>query len=126
MARILVIDDEAGVRTILEHTLKTSGHEVVLAASGKEGIDRHRQTPVDVAIIDLFMPDQDGLTTISQFRREFPDVGIIAISGYDTSGAMLTVAREIGALRILDKPFEVKMILALIEDVLRTKTAPTK
>jgi len=124
MARILIIDDEPSIRTILDHTLRAAGHEVFLARNGKEGIELQRASPADVAIIDLFMPDQDGIETIIAFRRDFPKAGIIAISGNDPSGAMLTIARQLGAMRILDKPFESRTILAQIDDELRAMSKP--
>lgn len=118
MARILVVDDEAGVRTILEHALKTAGYEVVVSENGRDGMKKHRAVPVDIAIIDLFMPDQDGIETITTFREQSPEVPIIAISGNDSSGAMLSMARQLGATRVLEKPFDGPTLLLMVQEVL--------
>jgi DNA-binding NtrC family response regulator len=120
MARILVVDDETGVRVALERILSQSGHEIFLAADGKDATRQNHVLPVDLVIIDLFMPDQDGLETITAFRRDFPEVAIIAISGgYDSSGAMLSIARELGASRILEKPFDYETLVRSVDEVLQ-------
>jgi len=120
MATILVIDDETGVRVALERILTQSGHEVLSASDGKEALRIHHKRPADLVIVDVFMPDQDGLETITAFRKDFPHVTIIAISGgYDASGAMLSIARELGAARILEKPFDYETLLRSVDEVLQ-------
>jgi len=119
MPTILVVDDDTGIRTIFERTLTQAGYDVLLAANGKEGIHLHRLHPADVAIIDVFMPDQDGLETITMLRRLSPEAGIIAVSGgYTASSTMLSIALELGARRILEKPFDADTLLQAIEEVL--------
>ena len=105
MARILVIDDDADTRAMLEQILKAAGHEVFLAAYGREGVMRHRACPADLVITDLYMPNQDGMETIREFRIRFPEVALIAMSGGTDSGAMLAMARNLAAVGILHKPF---------------------
>src|SRR5437762_7182307 len=83
MARILVIDDDAQVRGAVRRVLERAGHTVVDVADGEAGIRAHRERPTDLIITDIFMPEQDGIETIQQLRREFPRVKIIAISGGD-------------------------------------------
>ncbi|HEY4952113.1 MAG TPA: response regulator [Verrucomicrobiae bacterium] len=118
MARILIIDDDANLRTILGHALKAVGHEVILAADGREGIKQHRAVPADLIITDLFMPEQEGLETIRQLRKEFPEIAIIAMSGIDPTNTMLTIASKLGAARILQKPFGIERLLKTIDEVL--------
>jgi DNA-binding NtrC family response regulator len=121
MARILVIDDESDVRAVLGQTLEAAGHEVVLAADGREGMKEYRATPADLVITDLYMPDREGLETIAELRRHLPDVRIIAMSGGAVADLMLNVARKLGALAILEKPFLSKQLLAAVEKVLQLK-----
>src|SRR5260370_18462125 len=90
MARILVIDDDADMRTLLEHTLQSAGHEVVLAADGREGVQQYRTQPADLVITDLYMPIQQGLETIIQLRKEYPTVCIIALCGESTPRPLLS------------------------------------
>ena len=118
MPRILVIDDELEVRVVLEKILQSAGHEAVLAANGVEGLRQYRQSAADLVITDLFMPELDGLESIMAFRREFPEAKLIAISGNIAADAMLSVARRLGALMVLEKPFTPEQLLAAIEKVL--------
>lgn len=106
MAKILVIDDEAGIRESFTKILTRFGHSVVTAANGREGVDIHRETPVDIVITDIFMPEQEGIETIIELRRDFPDVKIIAVSGGGCRGSRdyLPVARGLGADIVLSKP----------------------
>ena len=118
MARILIIDDDANLRTILGHVLKEAGHEVNVAADGPEGIKQHRAAPADLIITDLFMPEQEGLETIRQLHREFPELAIIAMSGVDPTNTMLTIALKLGAAKVLQKPFDVEKLLKTVDEVL--------
>ena len=105
MARILVIDDDPDTRAMLEQTLKCAGYEVILAADGREGVERHSTSPADLVITDIYMPKLDGLETIREFRRRFPEVSIIAMSGRTTAVTMLSIAQKLGAVAVLHKPF---------------------
>ena len=118
MARILVIDDDAGMRAVIEQTLKEAGHEIVLAPDGREGLKEHYVKPMDLVITDLFMPEQDGLETIITLKRNFPKIHVIAMSGENTlSAGMLSVARKLGA-DTLEKPFSTEELLSAVEKVL--------
>ena len=86
MARILIIDDDEQVRRYLRKILEAQGHEVVAASDGKLGIELCREEPTDLIITDIFMPEKEGLETIGELRRDYPDVKIIAISGGGRTG----------------------------------------
>src|SRR5262245_34480726 len=81
MAQILIIDDDPDMRAMLEQTLQSAGHEVTMAANGNQGLEVQCAKPASLIITDLLMPEKDGLETIIDFRRGFPKVPIIAISG---------------------------------------------
>jgi DNA-binding NtrC family response regulator len=123
MAKILIIDDDEEMRRTLEQVLKASGHEVSTADEGRRGINQHKSAPVELAIVDLFMSGQEGLETITQFRRDFPEVAIIAMSGGNaTSHSMLTVAKHLGAARTLEKPFDIAKLLATVDEALASRS----
>ena len=125
MARILVIDDDPDIRAMLEQILKSAGHEVILAADGREGMERHRSSPADLVITDLFMPNQEGLETIHEFRTRFPEVAIIAMSGRAAAVTMLSVAQKFGAVAVLHKPFAADELIAAVAKALGGQT-PTQ
>ncbi len=118
MARILVIDDDPDTRAMLEQTLKTAGHEVVLAADGKEGVERYRTSPADLVITDIYMPKQDGLETIREFHRRSPELRIIAMSGRALAVTMLSIAQDLGAVGILQKPFLADQLITAVAKAL--------
>ena len=118
MARILIIDDDADMRAFVGQTLQAAGHEVVLAADGKEGVEQHRIRPAELVITDMYMPNQAGLETIVQLRKEYPAVRIIAMCGKSTAMPMLSAAQRLGAVAFLQKPFLPDQLLAEVSKVL--------
>lgn len=118
--RILVIDDEASVRQIVEEMLALEGYDVITAPNGKAGLQLFRREPTDLIITDIFMPEMEGLETIREFQREFPKVQIIAMSGGGETGMLsfLSYAKRFGAVRTLRKPFSRAELLASVKEVL--------
>jgi CheY-like chemotaxis protein len=117
MPSVLVIDDEEQVRQLIRETLEPAGYEVEEAGDGREGLNRYRTKPADLVIMDILMPDQDGLESIMTLHREFPLSRVIAITGgSDMIGIMnfLDVAKMLGARQTLQKPFEVKALLEAV------------
>ena len=123
MARVLVIDDEEQVRTLIREVLEGAGHEVMEAGNGREAMKLFEANPTSVVITDLVMPEQDGLETIRELRRRFPAVKIIAVSGAQQklNLDLLYVAEKLGALRTMEKPFEIRKLVALVEELLQDK-----
>ena len=119
MFRILVMDDEADARIFLEDVLQSAGYQVVLARDGAEGMKRYDSEPTDLALIDLFMPNREGLETIKELRKRAPDFPIIAISGDSLADCLLQVARKIGANEILQKPFSPEELLESVRNCFR-------
>lgn len=107
MAYILVIDDEEAIGQTIEAMLEDSGHRCQIASSGIEAEAIADLEHFDIAIVDMLMPEKDGIETIFAFRRRFPNMKIIAISGggrFQNFG-YLRFAREFGAAVTMQKPF---------------------
>ncbi len=79
--KILIIDDDYRIRSLFRMWLEREGLDVFEAENGLEGVAIQRTNPMDLIICDLIMPVQEGIETITQLKNEFPDIGIIAISG---------------------------------------------
>lgn len=106
MAKILVVDDDVQVREFINRVLLVDGHEVCQAPDGRVAVDIcHRHLP-DLMVIDLIMPDKEGLETIRELRREYPAMRILAISGGGLAGtdSYLRLAQRLGADDIMAKP----------------------
>ena len=119
-ARIVVADDEAGVRSFLRKALEEGGYEVMEAPNGKLAVKEALAGRVDLVITDLVMPEQEGIETIRALRRDVPGVGIIAISGA-LGPQFLEVARMLGAQVALRKPVSAEVILAKVAEVLKSR-----
>src|SRR6185503_15672655 len=124
MARILIVDDDDAFRQMLRLTLMKMGYDVVEAVNGKEAIKRYVGMPADVVITDLIMPEQEGLETIQEFRRRYPAVRIVAMSGGGRIDAqnILVVASFFGADRTFTKPFSNRDLVAAIDELLSVRS----
>ena len=113
---ILVIDDEQSIRDLIRTWLEREGHTVFEADNGRRGLAAHRRHPVDLVICDLIMPEQEGIETIGHFTKEFPTVGLIAISGGGHIGAhaYLSAAQQLGAWKIFPKPLDMVAMMEAI------------
>jgi CheY-like chemotaxis protein len=120
MARVLVIDDDADVRRVIQRVLERRGHTVALAADGLEGVRRWREQGADIVLLDIHMPRADGLETLVQLRALHPEVPVVVISGgRQTEGMdLLGDASLLGATRILAKPFSAPELSRAITETL--------
>ena len=121
MNRILIIDDDEQIRLLLKQILEMSEYEVIDAPNENEGIRHFRKSQIDLIIMDMIMPEIDGMETITKLKQVFPNVKIIAISG--GSRVMdprdhLHYATQAGALHTFTKPFDIKEMLKVIEKLL--------
>jgi|SRR6185503_19467004 len=121
MARILVIEDEGGLRHVLAGALAAAGHDVVEAENGKEALLRYGQTRPDLVITDLYMPEMDGMEVVIALRKASPALKVIVISGggdLHMPDIALKTALALGAFRAIDKPFELQPFLETVEQAL--------
>ncbi len=107
MAQIIVIDDDGAIRTLIRETLELLGHGVREAADGRQGMRAFRKHGADLVITNIFMPEQEGIETITELQEEQCPPPILAISGGGTSGyaEVLEEAMLFGATATLAKPF---------------------
>lgn len=123
MARILIIDDDPGFRFVLRHTLSTLGHTVHEAIDGKEALPWIESGTIDIAVIDIVMPDMDGFELLRKFRRESAGrpapMKVIVMSGGTMIGKAnyLRMAELLGANRTLAKPFPPETLIAVINEL---------
>ncbi len=124
MARILIIDDDDQIRKMLRLTLNAAGFDVVEAQDGKIAMKLfHQDLTVDLVITDLIMPEKEGIETIIELRRDFPNVPIIAISGggrIDPNDYLL-LAKKLGAQITLEKPFSRKDIINAVNELITSE-----
>ena len=121
MKRILLIEDDELVRTMLRKTLERAGYEVAEAPDGRKGIALQNEKPADLIITDILMPDQEGLETIIEVTRTFPKMKMIAISGGGRvdSEYYLRMAKQFGAIQTFTKPIDREKLLAAVQELLK-------
>jgi len=109
-AKLLIVDDDAQIRSFLATLLEADGYTVVQASNGREAQARCHESALDLVITDLIMPEQEGLETIHAIRHQWPDIPVIAISGA-YGGAYLELAKKLGAQAVFRKPFQAHAVL---------------
>jgi CheY-like chemotaxis protein len=106
MASILVVDDDADIRALIEAVLETDGHEITLAADGKEALNKLKRRPYDLVLLDIMMPTMSGYEVLEQIRampsRASTPV-VVVTAKHDPTGVMREV--QGGALDHIAKPF---------------------
>lgn len=120
MSRVLIIDDDEQILSLVRRILEREGHEVLDACDGNQGTKLCRQTRIDLVITDIIMPEKEGLETIIELKRALPGIKIIAISGGARiePGDYLNMAAKLGAQRTLTKPFNREDLLQAVRDLL--------
>jgi CheY-like chemotaxis protein len=121
MTRVLVVDDDARVRTTARALLEAAGFQVVEAENGSTALGLVGSEPVEVVLTDIFMPDTDGIELIHTLRRASPNLPIVAMSGggYDDGKEVLSVARLLGAVGIVQKPLTRRTLVGAIRRAVR-------
>jgi CheY-like chemotaxis protein len=116
--KILVVEDDPDARALIESILKLSGLTVVLAADGKEGLQRAQIESPDLIITDIAMPRLNGLGLTRELRGmpEFKNIPILAVTSYGMEKAMEAI--KAGANRALARPVQNHLLLAFVFDLL--------
>jgi CheY-like chemotaxis protein len=109
MTKILVIDDEQGIRNLLDTLLRRKGYDVVLAESGRQGLELFRRERPDVIVLDLKMPEMDGLTVLRQIKNLDPGKPVIILTGAGTAEAERQV-RALGVTEYVEKEFSLHLL----------------
>lgn len=111
---ILVVDDEAMIRNLLEKILTKEGYKIILAKDGQEALDIINTKKVDIVISDMKMPRMNGLDLLKTLKRDRPEIGVVIMTGY---GDTYTVkdALLLGADEYITKPFKSYEMLMIVE-----------
>lgn len=127
MANILVIDDDDDVLVLISTVLKRFKHTVHALSDGRQALEIHKKEPIDLIITDILMPEVDGIEVIRKFRREYPQLKIIAISGggWTEPQQFLAMASRLGADATFNKPFEWDKLVETVNDLLGLPAVPS-
>jgi DNA-binding response OmpR family regulator len=124
--RILIIDDDDSIRGFIRRVLEHHGYEIQEARNGDEGIRLYRSWKPDLVLLDLYMPEKDGLETLRDLRQESPLPKVVTMSGggprYDV--AILQSSRFLGSNSALVKPFTIGELTEIVRNTLEGGAAP--
>ncbi len=122
MARILVVDDDEHIRDIVRFALESVGHQVTEAADGREALERFSAAPAELVVLDVLMPEQDGLEVCRQLR-ERSEAPILFLSSRDDEVDRI-VGLEVGGDDYVTKPFSPRELVARVKAMLRRTRPP--
>lgn len=114
---VLVVEDEAPMRSFLEKVLDRSGYEVVTAADGESALNELARGRCDVLVLDMCLPGMSGSEVLQRVRREWPSIAVVVITGYPSEEAVIECMSR-GAARFLSKPFKVSEFMRAITGAL--------
>jgi DNA-binding NtrC family response regulator len=117
-ARILIIDDDENIRKVLQAILEDEGYFVETADTGKKGIEKSEKEFYNLALIDVRLPDMEGIALLSKLRNTKPKMRKIIVTGYPTLQNAIAAVNK-GADAYVMKPFEVEKILQTIQEQLQ-------
>jgi two-component system response regulator PilR (NtrC family) len=112
---VLVVDDEEVMRDILGSLLTKEGYRVKLAATGEEGLEVGRAEPVDVAIVDVMLPDMSGIEVLDGLKRADPEMVVVMITAFASVETAIT-AMKMGAFDYITKPFKNDEVLVVVSN----------
>jgi two-component system, NtrC family, nitrogen regulation response regulator NtrX len=127
MNHILVVDDEAEIRSSLEEILREEGYGVACAANADEAMDLVRDVPYDVVLLDIWLPGRDGLEVLAEMRELKPEARpeIVIISGHGTIEAAVK-ATKLGAYDFLEKPLSLDRTLIVVKNAVEARRLRTE
>ena len=116
MKNVLVVDDDPSIRALIRLFLEAAGYAVIEAADGRRGMRVLDETPVELVILDIFMPEMDGLEVLQALRERYRACKVMAISGGSAKVGMdlLGHATIFGADTVLEKPFTEATLLGKV------------
>lgn len=116
--KILVIEDEAIIRDLLLEFLTGLGYSVILAKTASEGLKEAQDSNVKLVLVDLRLPDQQGIEIIKKLKAARPDIAPVIMTAFPTPESRAQ-ANELGVTAYLTKPFNLAQLQALIQKTLK-------
>jgi two-component system nitrogen regulation response regulator NtrX len=117
MTRILVVDDEDGIREVLQEILEDEGYEVFAAEDGLAALSTLKTEPIDLVILDVWLPQKGGIEVLEEVKETYVDMPVIVISGHGSIDVAVK-AVKMGAFDFLEKPLSLEKVVTLVRNAL--------
>jgi two-component system nitrogen regulation response regulator NtrX len=114
----LVVDDEQGIRQVLQDVLGDEGHQVIAVEDGFQALEILEKDAVDLVILDVWLPNMGGIDVLKRVRKDWPDIEVVVISGHANIN-MAVQAVKIGAFDFLEKPLSLEKTITVVENALK-------
>jgi two-component system nitrogen regulation response regulator NtrX len=118
LSTILVVDDEQGIREVLQDVLADEGHRVITVEDGFRALEILEQGSVDLVILDVWLPNMGGIDVLKRIRDNWPEIEVVVISGHANIN-MAVQAVKIGAFDFLEKPLSLEKTITVVENALK-------
>jgi two-component system nitrogen regulation response regulator NtrX len=118
LSSILVVDDEQGIRQVLQDVLGDEGHQVVAVEDGFQALEILAKEAVDLVSLDVWLPNMGGIDVLKRVRKGWPDIEVVVISGHANIN-MAVQAVKIGAFDFLEKPLSLEKTITVVENALK-------
>ncbi len=117
MSKILVIDDEQGIREVLSGILEDESHEVFAVEDGIEGLQLLKTEPIDLVLLDVWLPNMGGIDVLKRIKTDYPETQVIIISGHGNID-LAVKAVKLGAFDFMEKPLSLEKVVTLVKNAL--------
>lgn len=107
--KVLIVDDQFGIRTLLNEVLQKEGYEIYQAANGLQALQVMKQHAPDLVLLDIKIPGMDGLEILKKMKETNPDIRVIIMTAYGELD-MIEKTKKLGALAHFSKPFDIEEI----------------
>ena len=117
MKRILVVDDEAGIREVLDEILRDEGYEVLVAGDGLEALKILEEHPIDLVLLDVWLPGKGGIDVLKEIVENYTGIQTVMISGHGSID-LAVKALKLGAFDFVEKPLSLDRVLTIVSNAL--------
>lgn len=113
--RILIVDDQLGIRLLLKEILQKEGYSTFQAANGYQAIEITKKENPDLVLLDMRLPEMNGIEILQELKKISPDIRVIIMTAYGEQ-ELIDTAKNIGILDYITKPFEIEEIRRIVEE----------
>lgn len=119
MKNLLIVDDQTGIRLLLDEIFRTEGHLTTLVANGLKAIQEMEQKTHDCVLLDMNMPGMDGMEVLRRMKKGWPEVPVLMMTAYSDPELQELIIRN-GATDFFEKPFNIAELVNKVNDILRS------
>ena len=118
--KVLIVDDEISIRTILGQMLKKSDFEAEVANDGVEALKKLKTSPFDIVVSDINMPNMDGVALLKKIKETYPNIPVVFITAFGKDKIIIE-AMKVGLADFIEKPFKMDAVISTINKYIKRK-----